>query len=104
LELIVFNMHSASQKEDDAPRRRGLPLDASMERWAGGWAIRLPVRVEHVSTEKQTVVAEEVTIRRGEVDDVVAVREPVRRERLVVDAEGDAPSPYATSSRRGYDQ
>jgi uncharacterized protein (TIGR02271 family) len=100
----VFNMNPASQREDDAPRRRGLPLEGSVERWTGGWAIRLPVRVEHVTPEKQTVVAEEVTIRRGEVDDVVAVREPVRRERLVVEAADANDLPHGTTSRRGYDQ
>jgi len=73
---------------DDRPNRV-LPLQGTVETAAGGWALRLPVRVEHVTVTKQAVVVEEVVLRRSEVDDVVHVDETLRRERLRVSTEGD---------------
>jgi len=68
---------------------RTLPLQGTVETVANGWALRLPVRAEHVTVTKQAVVVEEVVLRRSEVDDVVHVDETLRRERLRVSTEGD---------------
>jgi hypothetical protein len=70
------------------PRRR-LPLEGQAVRWAGGWEVRLPLRAEHVVVDKETVIAERVTVRRGLVTDVVRVQDTVAREELRVESSGD---------------
>jgi hypothetical protein len=67
-----------------------LGLDARTQLRPGGLTIRLPVRAEHVTVEKRTMVAEEVVIRRDQVQAVERVSDAVRRERLEVETVGDA--------------
>jgi stress response protein YsnF len=67
-----------------------LPLEAQIRPGeSGGWAIWLPVREEQVVFDKQVVVTERVTVRRGEVADVVRVHDTVAREELRIDTTGD---------------
>ena len=74
------------------------PLEARIERTAGGWSIRVPVRREEVTVDKRTVVAERVVIRRSAVEDVRHVDASLKRERLRVDAhDADATQPLAPS-------
>ena len=96
-------LHDEQARDDDTPvgeRPRAwraqraaaptLPLEAQI--WpvdAGGWAIRLPVREEQVIFDKQVVVTERVTVRRGQVADVVRVHDTVAREELHIDTSGD---------------
>ncbi|HLY65382.1 MAG TPA: DUF2382 domain-containing protein [Chloroflexota bacterium] len=46
------------------------PLEAEIERGPEGLRITLPIRAEHVTVEKQTVVYEEVEIRRELVEEI----------------------------------
>ena len=72
-------------------------LDAHIERVAGGWHIRLPLRREDVRIDKRTVVAERVVIRRASVEDVRRVEADLKRERLRVDShDPDATQPLET--------
>src|SRR5437868_12769632 len=65
-----------------------LPLEAQIERSAGlhaaGWTIQLPIRAEHLTIEKQSVVYEQVTVRRGQIHEVQQIDASIRRERLRV--------------------
>jgi hypothetical protein len=81
-----------------------LPLEAQI--WpveTGGWVIRLPVREERVVFDKQVVVTERVTVRRGQVADVVRVHDTVAREELRVDTTGEvrmaSPEEHGQSAR-----
>lgn len=62
-----------------------------------GQSIRVPVREEQVSVEKTPVVREEVTVGKRVVQDTQPVSAEVRRERAVIDREGDV-------DVRGWDQ
>lgn len=70
-----------------------LPLEARMEpssgAWAGGWEICLPVRAEHVSTAKRTVVVEEVVVRRRSMEEVVRLEDTIQQERPRLEIRGD---------------
>ena len=72
---------------------RPLPLEATTEpwlgAWVGGWAVRLPLRAEAVTIDKQTVVVEEVAVRRRQFKEVVHPSETVRRERLRISTSGN---------------
>jgi len=77
-----------------------LPLEAQIRPGeTGGWAIRLPVREEQVLFDKQVVVTERVTVRRGQVADVVRVQDTVAREELHIDTTGDVR--MASADERG---
>jgi len=56
---------------------------------SGGWRVVIPVRAEHVSVEKRTVVYEEVDIRRELVEDTASISQPVGHEELEVRGTGD---------------
>ena len=77
------------------PARTGplLPLQASVNPssggWAGGWEITLPLRAEHVTIEKQSVVVEEVVVRRRPLEEVVHLENTVELERLRLETRGD---------------
>ena len=66
-----------------------LPLEARVEPARGGWTIRLPVRREHVTVDKQPVVVEEVAVQVRHVQDLVRLEDTVRREELRAETEGD---------------
>ena len=72
-----------------ATAEQPLPLEARIEPTAGGWSIRLPLRAEDVAVDKRTVVAETVTVRRGQVEEVIQRDETIRRERLRIETEGN---------------
>ena len=72
-----------------AESARSLPLEAEVQPFNGGWWVRLPVRAEQITIDKEVVVSEEVTLRTKQVEDVVRVEDTVRREELRVDSEGD---------------
>ena len=89
--------------------RRGaatLRLEARLETDNQGWVVRIPVRAEEVTIRKEVVVAEEVTVRHQQLQEVVHLDETVRREELRVETAGqlevvpDEPAPQATPSRR----
>ena len=62
-----------------------LPVDAQIVPVADGWEVRVPLRAEQVAIAKQTMVAEQVTIRRNQVTEVVRVGDTVARETLTVE-------------------
>jgi hypothetical protein len=72
---------------------RPLPLEATTEpwlgAWVGSWAVRLPLRAEAVTIDKQTVVVEEVAVRRRQFKEVVRPSETVRREELRLETAGE---------------
>lgn len=68
-----------------------LPLEGQVEShlgW-GSFRIRLPVRAERITLDRETVVAEEVLLEAEQVEDVAHVTGTVRREELGVDVAGD---------------
>ena len=85
----VYDVQPVGLAEPDDDVRDPLPLQARIERGLTGITVRLPVRAEHVTVEKQTVIAEEVVVRTGEVTEVERLSDTVRREELRVDTEGD---------------
>ena len=68
---------------------RVLPLGANVDHAQTGTIVRFSVRAEDVRIEKQTVIAERVTIRKTRERGTEPVRETVRREVLVVNTGGD---------------
>ncbi len=66
--------------------RRGsvAALGGQLERGSAGWVVRVPLRAEHVTVERQTYVVEEVAVRTAPVEDTTRVEEAVRREELRV--------------------
>ncbi|MGI9147933.1 MAG: DUF2382 domain-containing protein [Chloroflexota bacterium] len=72
-----------------APTPRLLPLESSPLRWERGWTIRLPVRVEHITLDKQVVVYERVLVRRQEIEERARVQASVRKEELRVSVDQD---------------
>ncbi len=92
--LFGFGRKDDEPAEDDElwpqPRTREgrrdlLSLDAQVTPLDGGWTVRLPIRAEHISIEKRSVVAEEVAVRTRLTRDVERFDETVRREELLVD-------------------
>jgi uncharacterized protein (TIGR02271 family) len=80
--------------ETHPSKERGLlPLSARREEVRDGivrtWTVRLPVRAEQVTVNKQVVVAEEVSLRVDTTQRTVTVEQPIRRERLRVEVDGD---------------
>jgi len=69
--------------------RRTLALEADRQSLGNVLTIRLPVRAEDVTVDKQAFVTEEVAVRPSRVDDVVRIEETIRREQLRVDTRGD---------------
>jgi hypothetical protein len=85
--------NSASAGQPAAEPARPLPLDATKEpwlgAWVGGWAVHLPLRAEAVTIDKQTVVVQEVAVRRRQFKEVVRPSETVRREELRLETAGE---------------
>ena len=94
--------------ERRAPRRTAaaLPLEARVETDNQGWVVRIPVRAEAVTIGKEVVVAEEVTVRHQQLQEVVRLDETVRHEELRVETAGqlevvpDEPAAQAPPARR----
>jgi uncharacterized protein (TIGR02271 family) len=55
----------------------------------GGETLRVPVRKEQVSVDKDTVVTEEIEVGKRQVQDTQRITDTVRREEAVLDHEGD---------------
>ena len=67
-----------------------LALDARVERGVGGgWRVTIPLRVERIRADRQTVVREEVVLRRRMVSGVERVEGAIAREQLRVEGHGD---------------
>jgi hypothetical protein len=81
----------AVEASDEPPSY--LPFDghveASGEGPHGGWVVRVGVRAEHVTVEKQPVVVERVLLRQRTQEETANIDETVQRERLELQAEGD---------------
>ena len=76
------------QLREDEPstseaRSQQQPLDAQVERWAGGWVVRLVPKGEAVRVEKVVIVREEVLVGRATVQEVTQLAGTVKRERLI---------------------
>ncbi len=84
---------SAPAVQHPAEPGRPLPLEATTEpwlgAWVGGWAARLPLRAETITIDKQTVVVQEVAVRRRQFKEVVRPSETVRREELRLETAGE---------------
>lgn len=72
-----------------APRRSFLPIDAAPERREGGYEIRLPVRAEHVTFEKRSVVRSEAVVHNRRTTETRRIAETLGREVARVDRRGD---------------
>jgi stress response protein YsnF len=68
---------------------RVLPLESSPALVEGGWTISLPVRAEHVSVLKETVVTERVVVRTRRSKQVWRGEAALRREHLITGREND---------------
>jgi len=78
-----------------------LPLDGRLEPLGRGWLLRLPLRADRITTEKQTVVAERVVVRRKPREEVAHISETVRREELQVETRGSLRARRARGRVRG---
>lgn len=87
----VLGAHSVPTRSAEPSRgdRRTIPLEAVPTSTGHGWAIRLSVRAEQVTVEKQVVVSEEVVISGRQVGDVARLEAEVRREELRTSTEGE---------------
>lgn len=70
-------------------RRGALPLQAQVEPAKDGWLIRLPMRAEMITIDRQAVVVEQVVVRAETVQETVHLDASVRREELRMGTEGD---------------
>ncbi len=70
-------------------RHRGHGQRASSEAFGEGNEIRVPVRSEEVDIQKETVVAEEVTVGKRRVQGTEHVDENLRKEEIRVEKHGD---------------
>ena len=73
----------------EAPPPKPVPLEARIDAVGGGWTIHLPVRAEQVTVSKQTMVVEEISLRREQAQEIARPAATVRREELRVEPEGD---------------
>jgi stress response protein YsnF len=83
---------AAAPRDPDArrPASSSLPLESAEVRSDGGWSVRLPVRAEQISVDKQVVVYERVQVRRHDVQDQARLQSSVRTEELRLAADGNA--------------
>jgi hypothetical protein len=88
---------------DRARSDRPLPLERPLQRLACGWAIRLPVRADHVRIEKRTVIVERVTVRRAPIADTVRVDDRIRREEVRIETGGDVEATQPLGESAGPD-
>jgi uncharacterized protein (TIGR02271 family) len=76
-------------REELVVERRAGSGQASSANIQEGQEIRVPLREEQVNVEKQTVVAEEVSIGKRKVQDTEHVGGTVRKEEIKVETKGD---------------
>src|SRR4051812_8642581 len=78
-----FGSGEAAPESND--NRQPLPVAARIAPSGSGWEVRVPLRAEQVAVQKQTMVAEQVTIRRNQIAEVVRVHDTIAREQLTVE-------------------
>jgi uncharacterized protein (TIGR02271 family) len=78
------------------PDSRVLPLQGASTFSDGCLTLRLPVRAEHVSVQKEVVIRERVRVKRHRVEDVARVQANLRREVLRTAREGRSPPAEST--------
>ena len=66
-----------------------LPLEAAVDAIGGGWSVRLPVRAEHVTVNKEAILLEEVRLWRSDQVEDRPVTATVRSERLHLESQQD---------------
>lgn len=76
-------------REELVVERRGGAGQVSSADIKEGQEIRVPIREEQVNVEKQTVVAEEVSVDKRKVQDTKHVGANVRKEEIKVETKGD---------------
>ncbi len=76
-------------REEVVIERRPASGPAAAGDLGAGQEIRIPVREEEVSVEKQAVVKEEVSVGKRRVAGTQRVDETLRKEEIKIDAEGD---------------
>lgn len=76
-------------RSDNAPGGKYLPVDAQVDASTDRCIVRLSVRREDVTVQKETFVAGVATVRRVRVGDVEHIGDTVRAEQLRVDVDGD---------------
>lgn len=79
-----------TREEVVVERRPGSSAPVSASNIAPGQEIHIPVKEEQVNVEKQTVVAEEVSVGKRKVQDTERVGETLRKEEIKIETEGDA--------------
>jgi uncharacterized protein (TIGR02271 family) len=79
-----------TREEVVVERRPGSSAPVSASSIAPGQEIRIPVKEEQVNVQKQTVVAEEVSVGKRKVRDTEHVDETLRKEEIKVDTTGGA--------------
>lgn len=78
-----------SREEVVIERHAGRGQKASGNQLKAGQEIRIPVKEEQVNVDKETVVAEEVTVGKRQVQGTTRVDETLRKERIDVDTKGN---------------
>lgn len=84
-----LQVRGAFHREPTSAAQRSLALESSARFSERGWSVRLPVRAEKISIDKQAVVYERVVVRRRAIEERARVQANVRREELWVSAQKD---------------
>lgn len=79
-----------TREEVVVERRPGSGAAVSASSLSPGQEIRIPVKEEQVQVQKQTVVAEEVSVGKRKVQETERVDETLRKEEIKVETHGDA--------------
>ena len=79
---------------------RTLPLEATRTPDGQGWLIRLPVWAEQVTVTKEVIVGERVVVHRQTLAETARIQAEIRRERLRMETDGDAPVANREQERR----
>jgi uncharacterized protein (TIGR02271 family) len=90
-EEVVIERHPVDRAEGE--RRATVEIGQ-------GETLRVPVRKDQVTVDKDTVVTEEIEIGKRQVQDTQRVSDTVRREEAVIDREGDVDLDRGQSRRR----
>lgn len=88
-EYITGTEPANGERSGATPGSKQLPIGARIDSAADRCIIRLSVRREDVTVQKETFVAGVATVRRARVGDAERIGDTVRAERLRVDVDGD---------------
>jgi stress response protein YsnF len=94
-------VRGAFHQESTSANHCSLALEATAGFSERAWSVRLPVRAEKISIDKQAVVYERVVVRRRAIEEQARVQANVRREELWVSAQEDDNVGGATARSRG---